>query len=225
MEAELVCPRCGSPAGQRPYCSNCGLNLLEQDELPSAEQWRARGGPGAQATVSRHHEQEIPAASTPGSSAPTDGQRAPARATHGLIATRRFVVVRWIWASSVGLAVGSVGTWATASVFGLTESASGLRGGGWVTLFVAIGVSVLTLEPGWLGRAGWVHRHRRGLMIGLAALAIVICVLNLTSVQSSGLSGIVHPGWGLYLALVASISLALWSYVLRVQERSGLDDA
>src|SRR2546426_3157436 len=42
VEAELVCPRCGTAAGQTRYCGSCGLNLLEEDELPTAEEWRGR---------------------------------------------------------------------------------------------------------------------------------------------------------------------------------------
>ena len=34
-----VCPRCGEPAGKDEFCSKCGLNLWEQPELPTREEW------------------------------------------------------------------------------------------------------------------------------------------------------------------------------------------
>lgn len=44
MEArdDLVCPRCGEPAGQNEYCQTCGLRLWEQAELPTRGEWEAR---------------------------------------------------------------------------------------------------------------------------------------------------------------------------------------
>ena len=51
MEAgQRVCPRCGSPAGQDPFCSRCGLNLSELPSLPTRQEWEAnQGGAYAQA--------------------------------------------------------------------------------------------------------------------------------------------------------------------------------
>ena len=37
-----VCPRCGSAAGQTPYCGTCGLHLFEQPELPTRSDWEMR---------------------------------------------------------------------------------------------------------------------------------------------------------------------------------------
>src|SRR5450755_181736 len=34
-----VCPECGSPAGQQPFCANCGLNLGSLERLPSQTEW------------------------------------------------------------------------------------------------------------------------------------------------------------------------------------------
>ena len=136
-----------------------------------------------------------------------------------LLATNRPTVVRWILGSAGLLVIGSIGTWATASVLGITATASGLHGGGWVTLVAAIGSVILVLNPSWLEQAAWVRARRYGVALGLGVVAVVICILNISNVESSGLSGIVHPGWGLYLALVSSLSLSLWTYVLRTQER------
>jgi uncharacterized RDD family membrane protein YckC len=37
-----VCPRCGAPDADQRFCSGCGLNLLMQPELPSADEYSAR---------------------------------------------------------------------------------------------------------------------------------------------------------------------------------------
>jgi hypothetical protein len=36
-----VCPRCGEEAKEHQYCSECGLHLWEQPELPTRETWEA----------------------------------------------------------------------------------------------------------------------------------------------------------------------------------------
>jgi uncharacterized RDD family membrane protein YckC len=40
--AARVCPRCGDEAGEHRFCQSCGLNLAEQTELPTAEEYSAR---------------------------------------------------------------------------------------------------------------------------------------------------------------------------------------
>lgn len=40
--AARVCPRCGQPASDQSFCGGCGLNLAQQAELPSAEEYDAR---------------------------------------------------------------------------------------------------------------------------------------------------------------------------------------
>lgn len=37
-----VCPRCGTPAGEGVWCSDCGLNLKQQDELPTRKAYEAQ---------------------------------------------------------------------------------------------------------------------------------------------------------------------------------------
>jgi hypothetical protein len=117
------------------------------------------------------------------------------------------------------LALGSIGPWATATVFGVTESAGGLHGGGWVTLVTSIVGFIALLDPQWASRAGWLYRHRFGTWRVLLWISIVVCILNFSSVEKSGLSGVVHPGWGLWLAFIASLFGIGAAYVLRVQAR------
>jgi hypothetical protein len=38
---ERVCPDCGRPAGQQPFCAGCGINLSNHERLPTREQWEA----------------------------------------------------------------------------------------------------------------------------------------------------------------------------------------
>jgi hypothetical protein len=42
--------------------------------------------------------------------------------------------------------IGSLGPWATATVFGISVSVSGLHGGGWVTLITAIVGAIVVLD-------------------------------------------------------------------------------
>jgi hypothetical protein len=134
------------------------------------------------------------------------------------------VVFRWILGSSLALGLGSVGPWATATVLGITVSESGLHGGGWVTLVVACAAILLLLNPDWLERAAWLRERRQGVVVGLAILAVLICVLNLVGVEHSGLEGIVRPGWGLYLSTISSIGLTVWAWTARAQRRDALPD-
>jgi hypothetical protein len=142
-----------------------------------------------------------------------------------LVAAPERVVFRWILGSSLALGLGSIGPWATATVLGITVSASGLRGGGWVTLIVAGAAILLLLNPAWLERAVWLRERRLGVMLGLAILAMLICVLNLIGAEhSGGLEGIVHPGWGLYLSMIASLGLTVWAWAARAQRRGAAQD-
>ncbi len=38
---EMVCPRCGETAGEEQFCGSCGLNLSEQQEVPTRAVWEA----------------------------------------------------------------------------------------------------------------------------------------------------------------------------------------
>jgi hypothetical protein len=57
--------------------------------------------------------------------------------------------------STGALALGSIGPWATATVFGVSVSAGGLHGGGWVTLVTAAAGFIALFDPQWASRAGW----------------------------------------------------------------------
>jgi uncharacterized RDD family membrane protein YckC len=39
--SDRVCPECGEPAGTRPFCGVCGVNLAQAERLPSREEWEA----------------------------------------------------------------------------------------------------------------------------------------------------------------------------------------
>lgn len=45
--SERVCPRCGTVATGNDYCSQCGLHLAQQFELPTREEWVAEHGESA----------------------------------------------------------------------------------------------------------------------------------------------------------------------------------
>jgi hypothetical protein len=189
------------------FCNACGARIETGAQFCGACGHSVRlGGPDTSATVS----------------APAGISRKAEAAQQRLLAAPERVVFRWILGSSLALGLGSIGPWATVTVFGITVSASGLHGGGWVTLAVAGGAILLLLDPAWLERAAWLRERRLGVMVGLAILAVLICVLNLAGVEHSGLEGIVHPGWGLYLSTVASIGLAVWAWAARAQRRRAL---
>lgn len=51
---QRVCPECGAPAGEAPFCANCGVNLSTQPRLPTRAEWEAlqySGGPLAGTTA------------------------------------------------------------------------------------------------------------------------------------------------------------------------------
>ena len=93
-------------------------------------------------------------------------------------------------------------------------------GGGWVTLLAGGAALVLVLGATWLERAGWLWAHRLELAIALGLVALLVCLLYLTNIDRSELFGLAHPGWGLYLTLVSSISLIVSVYLLRAQQRA-----
>ncbi len=186
--------------GERGFCSACGGRIET----------------GAQFCSACGHQVGAPdVASSPSSS--TIVSRTAATAQQQLFATTERRRFNLILGSSLALGLGSVGPWATATVLGINVSASGLHGGGWVTLLAAGSVILLLLDPRWLEHAPWLRDRRLGVMLGLAILALIVCALNLVGVEHSGLEGIVHPGWGLYLSTVASIGLTVWVWTARSQ--------
>lgn len=53
-----VCPRCGTVAGDGVWCSDCGLNLRQQEELPTAQEFAARQREQAWLTEQAEKERE-----------------------------------------------------------------------------------------------------------------------------------------------------------------------
>ena len=45
MTGDRVCPECGEPAGEAPFCASCGLNLTNQARLPTRSDWEAAQTP------------------------------------------------------------------------------------------------------------------------------------------------------------------------------------
>ncbi len=115
------------------------------------------------------------------------------------------------------LVIGSIGPWATASYFGISSSVSGLHGGGWVTLITAVLGGAAILNPEWLSRVPWLQRRRLGVWLGFLLLSLLVCFLNIVNVENHGLAGVVHPGWGLYLASAAALLGIGATQVLRIQ--------
>jgi hypothetical protein len=108
----------------------------------------------------------------------------------------------------------------TASVLGVTSSVSGLHGGGWITLISAAVGAVTLADPEWLARAAWLQQRRLGVWLALLLTSVIVCTLNLASVERYGLSGIVYPDWGLYLAFISAMVGAGAAQVVRIQAGS-----
>ncbi len=73
---ERVCPRCGSPAGEHPFCVECGLDLRSRGELPTRADWAAgRWMPPAQQEPLAHVTSS--AAAPPPSAVPSPGPPSP----------------------------------------------------------------------------------------------------------------------------------------------------
>lgn len=113
------------------------------------------------------------------------------------------------------MAVGAVGPWAKA----LFASASGLDGSndGWFVVAVAA-VAGLSLYVNELrsGR-GWLVVS---LLAGLGGLAITWADRSDVANRGSDTSGLVQVGWGLNLALIASVVVTVGSLVLFFQKPS-----
>lgn len=54
--SQRVCPECGAPAGEAPFCASCGVNLASQPRLPTRADWEAAQRPeGAPAAAASSH--------------------------------------------------------------------------------------------------------------------------------------------------------------------------
>jgi hypothetical protein len=99
----------------------------------------------------------------------------------------------------------------------LAATASGLDTWGKLTLAAAIVTVVPVVQPSWI--AGWAWGARHYLDAGLVAawVSLGACVYNLFGNNGDGyaISAVESPGWGLYLATGASVSLIAWTIALR----------
>ena len=116
----------------------------------------------------------------------------------------------WVLGSGVLMVVGAFGPWAT--VFQVSIRGTDGSNDGWLVVAVAaIG-----------GGLYYVLRRRSDagvwpLLAGLAGLAVT--VVDRQDLTILGFAGVVHVGWGLNLALAASISMALAGVFALVRAR------
>jgi hypothetical protein len=153
---------------------------------------------------------------------PTPVEPGPAHELSGWLRRQPdHVLVRWLLLSCALLALGSIGTWAKAQVDGFTVSASGISATpGRLTLAAALLTAVPVAEPAWIRGWGWGSRHHLDVSIVLGWIAVAVCLYNLLTGGGTGLTDVIAPGWGLYLATVSSASLIVWSVALRRRRRA-----
>ncbi|MGE4426784.1 MAG: hypothetical protein AB7G37_10070 [Solirubrobacteraceae bacterium] len=106
----------------------------------------------------------------------------------------------WGIGSAVLLLIGSVTPWATAGPF----SKNGIDGDGVITLVLAIAIGALILL-----------RRAPRVALGLALLSAAVTLYDTIDIGRVGGDSIidVSVGWGLVLALIASLSLTAWGVV------------
>jgi hypothetical protein len=121
--------------------------------------------------------------------------------------------IRWWAAISGGLmAIGGFGAWATVFVIAV----NGTQGDGWFPIVAGVGGAALAYVARGSRWAGiWTF------IAGVVGLAVTAYDLNhLENIIHRGGTfgqGVIHVGWGLVLALLASISMALAGLVGLVQ--------
>jgi hypothetical protein len=119
----------------------------------------------------------------------------------------------WAAGATVSMVVGALGPWATALDL---VSLSGTRGDGWLVILAAA-VSAAML---W----SYAIRGSRGVLIGSAlagATGLVIGIVDFVDIASRGSGEIfdeevqlVDPGWGIYVVILASAALVVFSGLL-----------
>jgi hypothetical protein len=140
--------------------------------------------------------------------APAQGPQREDQRPDALNRLARQFSVFWLAALSCALMiVGGLGTWATALA---VISISGTRGDGWI----AVAAAAASLCALW----AWAMRPRAWLMIAAAlfgagsAVAVGIDLHKIAGIGSTSFFGkqvqLVHPAWGIYLAMGASVALA-----------------
>jgi hypothetical protein len=144
---------------------------------------------------------------------PADDRRQP-MATTAAAAGR--TTLWWTIASAALMVIGGLGPWVNAPLL----DAAGTSGDGW---FLIIGGLAAGAEA---ARRMLAPRHLLGI-IGLAlvgAVGTVVAIVDLGSFDGDNgtLAGLIHPGWGLYLSLLSSLSLCAATVVLYLQHRRSL---
>jgi hypothetical protein len=113
--------------------------------------------------------------------------------------------------AAVVLAIGSFGPWAQVTIFGITATKNGISGDGVITLILAIIAAALL--------ALCIRQPSKGLAIATILVGVIAAATSLYDLItiSNAYSGIVSPGWGLYLAAIGSVALVIFSVLaLRV---------
>jgi hypothetical protein len=125
-------------------------------------------------------------------------------------------VTIWLLASGLLMALGGVGPWAKA--FGV--SIGGTDGGdGWFLIVGGLAAAAVA------GRRLASPRGRRGL-IGFAVVGVVCVVVTIIDLADIGsmadgtaFGSVIDAGWGIYLSLIASLSLLAATVVAFIQQR------
>lgn len=115
---------------------------------------------------------------------------------------QRRVETHAMWAAifAGALLVGSIGPWASVTVFGLTASKQGTSGDGLITLALALVAGALALA-----NRDELDRHKISVAIP-AILALGVSLYDLIAIGNK-YNGIVKPDWGLYLCVAASTAI------------------
>jgi hypothetical protein len=115
--------------------------------------------------------------------------------------------------SVAAMIVGSLGPWARVDLFG---SVNGTDGGGDGWFVIGAGVVALVLILLYARRQTSIMPLAVALLAGLASCAITIYDwTDLHRVESS-FGGLIHSGWGIYVATIGSAGLAVSSAALLV---------
>jgi len=129
---------------------------------------------------------------------------------------RAKVLVGWLAATAALIIVGSIGPWAKV---GDITTVSGTEGGdGWLTM-VAGGLAVGMAIRAYMKQYGWGAGLACGIVGGLAAIICLIDIGNISNVADTFGGSLIDPGWGIYVALLGSLSLAIGGIVLAVKLR------
>lgn len=130
--------------------------------------------------------------------------------------TRRQALFWWVVGSAALMVLGSFGPWA--KVLAITVSGTDGGNDGWFVVAIALGAAAVFLWKRETAQAGYVAIV--GGVLGSAVTMYDRSNLKDAASDSGELGELVQVGWGLNLALVASISLAISgaAWVLKSEE-------